>query len=104
MDLTHKGYTTPKHGKRIENRLYSKFRRGRLMKDDNRPSQLNPDASIYVAAVCGREVTIFNDKKHGRRAVQWRNFPHRGAAVLFAIEHDEAERAARAWRQGAVED
>lgn len=63
----------------------------------------NPDANINVAAVCGKQVRVFGDipPTGGRRPLlKTIDFPHHGAARLWAKEHDDAERAARARRQG----
>jgi hypothetical protein len=62
----------------------------------------NPDSTINVAAVCGTEVRIYDDEPKGggpRLLLRTLNFAHHGAARLYAQEHDEAERAARARRQ-----
>lgn len=63
---------------------------------------IDPDATINVATVCGNEVSIYGDvpKEGGRRPLLRRfRLQHHGAAVLYAQEHDEAERSARARRQ-----
>lgn len=62
----------------------------------------NPDSTINVATVCGTEVRIYDDepKSGGPRALlRTLSFAHYGAARLYAQEHDDAERAARARRQ-----
>ena len=92
--------TTPKHGKKIENRLYSKYRRGSPKRESS--GGINPDDHIAVAAVCQDEVRVFDDVKHGRRLIRVRQFAHYGAAALWATEHDAAERRALRNRQTAV--
>lgn len=83
--------TVPKHGKKLENRLWSKDHRG----DGKRPTRdggINPDGAIEVAAVCGSEVRVFASVKQGRALLSVRTFAHRGAALLWAHEHDQRER------------
>lgn len=87
--------TTPKHGKDPVNRLYTTFRRGSTKKAEN-DGGINPDGSIEVAAVCGGVVRIYDTVKHKRRRLDELYFPNHGAAVLFATEHDESQRAMRA--------
>lgn len=66
--------------------------------------EANPDHNINVATVCGNEVRVFGDVPRGggpRPFLRRISFPHHGAALLWAAEHDEAERVARARRQSS---
>lgn len=91
--------TTPTHGKRVENRLYSKYQRGKDAKT-REDGGINPDGTIEVATVCGTVVSVYDKVKHGRRRLDRFIAPNHGAAVLWATEHDENQRAARARMQG----
>ena len=65
-------------------------------------NSMNPDANIQVAIVCGNEVRIYSELAEGydRRQLKWvREFSSHGAAVLYAQEFEDAERASRARRQ-----
>jgi hypothetical protein len=87
--------SVPKHGKKPENRLWSKWRRGHGTKTDDNDGTINPDATIRVAAVCGEEVLIYDKSKRVRRLSTTYQLANHGAAVLFAAEWDEAERRSR---------
>jgi hypothetical protein len=86
--------STPKHGKRHENRLWSRDRRGDGKRQE-RDGGINPDGSISVAAVCGNEVRVYSEAKAGRRLRYAQTFATHGAARLWAHEHDDAERQPR---------
>lgn len=88
--------TTPKHGKKPENRLYSKWRRGMANSQREGDGGMNPDASIRVAIVCGDEVRVYEKTKGApRRLYGSYSFASHGAARLWAEEHDAMERQAR---------
>lgn len=93
--------TTPKHGKNPERRLYSTWRRG-IPKNDQADGGINPDGTIDVAAVCGSTARIYSSVKEGRKFRYSIEFASHGGAALFAVEHDAAERAARARRSQSV--
>lgn len=83
--------TTPKHGKRVENRLWSKWHRG----PEQRTEQiggLNPDGTISVVAVCGNEARRYAKVKWGRKLESVDLFPSHGAAKLYADEFERWER------------
>lgn len=88
--------TVPKHGKKPENRLWSRTRRGYGVKESEGDGTINPDASIMVAAVCGSEVRIYEKSKRVRKLSNVIDFANHGQAAIFATEHDEAGRRARA--------
>lgn len=92
MDQGNRGKraSEPKHGKKPENRLWSKFKRGdgKVKERD----EINPDAAIDVAVVCGNVVHTYRDKKHGRGLISIHNFAHRGAALMWAHEYEEFQR------------
>lgn len=83
--------TTPKHNKHIENRLWSRLRRGGAVKT----KKSNPDDHIKLAAVCDSQVIIFGEVHSGvRPKLKTFFFSHYGAAKMFAVEYDEKERGA----------
>jgi hypothetical protein len=83
--------TVPKHGKKLENRLWSKWKRGDG-KQKERDQGMNPDAAIEVATVCDNVVRTYTEAKAGRRLKSVLTFPHRGAAVVYADEYEEVQR------------
>ena len=62
---------------------------------------INPDFNIEVATVCGDEVRVFSsyDGLPRRKLVRVLQFKTKGAAQLYAMEHDEAQRKSRETRQ-----
>ncbi len=82
----------PKHGKKDENRLWSKYRRGDGVKTEEGGGRINPDGAIEIAAVCGAELRTYAKVKHGRHLMNVRQFAHHGAAVLYATEFEESQR------------
>lgn len=89
--------STPKHGKKLENRLWSKIRRGTGIKREQRDQFADQSTNIAVATVCpavnGRaEVRVYDRMRHGRRPFMFAmTLPHLGAARLYAQEHDARE-------------
>jgi hypothetical protein len=82
--------TVPKHGKSPENRLWSKTKRGDGKQKER--DGINPDGSLDVACVCGNEVRTYGEVKFGRRLKSVLQFSHRGAAIQYAHEYEEAQR------------
>jgi hypothetical protein len=93
--------TTPKHGKKPENRLYSAFRRGNPSKGGDGEIVINPDASIAVVAVCGNEAITYSKGKKVRSPQGRVRFDNHGQAVQFAIERDAMERRYRDSRESS---
>ncbi len=66
-------------------------------------SNVNPDALIAVAAVCGTKVTVYDALSNGeqrRSKLFEREFTSHGAAKMFAAEFEDGERQSLAARGG----
>lgn len=58
-------------------------------------SNYNPDERISVAAVCGNEVRVYHPLSTGeteRKLFYTKQFPHYGAAKLYADEFEDSQR------------
>lgn len=54
------------------------------------------DDRLFVAAVCGKQVRIYEPlapNATSRNLVQTLDFPHYGAAKLYADEYEDAQRS-----------